>query len=247
MREALLSGSRFVLHHPTLHGKSVRPLPGAWATACRASSFAGGRLLLRTTSPACAAFSTDCLGRLMEIGGQKYDYEMNVLPYAPRGRSCPSRSWPIETVYLDGNQSSHFDSAARYAAHLSPNAGYGARSALAWLLHVVAILLLSLTLGWHFLPVFHPAVRCGQRGAELLLQPFSGLPPRALCLCRACCSAQPCARRCGCWGSAAASCTRLSLPLLCRMAHRLRAHRSAGIFHVRPTGPWWSGYALRRS
>lgn len=55
-------------------------------------------------------------------------------------------------------------------------------SVLAWLLHVAAILLLSLTLGWHFFLFSIPLCGAGSAGAELLLQPFSGLPPRALCL-----------------------------------------------------------------
>ena len=63
VREALLSGSRFVLTTRTLRGKSV-PLRSRVATTCRASSFRWRQAAFwRTTSPACAAFPrTACRG-----------------------------------------------------------------------------------------------------------------------------------------------------------------------------------------
>ena len=92
--------------------------------------------------------------------------------------------------------------------------------------------------------IFHPAVWCGQRGAELLLQPLSGLPPRALCL------------RAALFGAAVRTSLRL---LFCCILHPLGLPLFAAWLigsvltvpleyaYVRLTGPWWSSYALRRS
>ena len=89
---------------------------------------------------------------------------MNVLLYAAR-QELPITQLPIETVYLDGNQSSHFDplrdTLRIYRRMLDTARG----SVLAWLLHVAAILLLSLTLGWHFFLFSIPL--CGAGSAAL--------------------------------------------------------------------------------
>ena len=79
----------------------------AWATARFFFSLAAG-CFLEDNQSGLRGFSTDCLPWLTEIGGEKYDYEMNVLLYAAR-QELPITQLPIETVYLDGNQSSHFD------------------------------------------------------------------------------------------------------------------------------------------
>lgn len=53
-------------------------------------------------------FSAEHLDWLVRVGGEKYDYEMNVLYHADKQR-IPITTLLIETVYLDGNKSSHFD------------------------------------------------------------------------------------------------------------------------------------------
>lgn len=45
--------------------------------------------------------------RLMRLEGERYEYEMNVL--ADAAGSCGITEVPIETIYLDGNRSSHFN------------------------------------------------------------------------------------------------------------------------------------------
>jgi glycosyltransferase involved in cell wall biosynthesis len=45
--------------------------------------------------------------RLMRLEGERYEYEMNVL--ADAAGSCGIAEVPIETIYLDGNRSSHFN------------------------------------------------------------------------------------------------------------------------------------------
>ena len=108
VREALLSGSRFVLTTRTLHGKSV-PLRSRVGNDLSRFFFSlAAGCFLEDNQSGLRGFSTDCLPWLTEIGGKKYDYEMNVLLYAAR-QELPITQLPIETVYLDGNQSSHFD------------------------------------------------------------------------------------------------------------------------------------------
>ena len=52
-------------------------------------------------------FSIAQVDWLLLVGGCKYDYEMNVLYYADK-QHIPLTTLPIETVYIEGNRSSHF-------------------------------------------------------------------------------------------------------------------------------------------
>ena len=45
---------------------------------------------------------------MLEMQGERYEYEINVLLYATR-RKIPIQEVEIATVYLDGNQTSHFN------------------------------------------------------------------------------------------------------------------------------------------
>lgn len=68
--------------------------------------FSGARIY--DTQTGLRAFSDSLLSRLSEIPGERYEYEMNVLMYfAKEKRSM--KEIRIETVYLENNESSHFD------------------------------------------------------------------------------------------------------------------------------------------
>ena len=59
------------------------------------------------TQTGLRAVSQALLPELLDVPGRRYEYEMNVLmDFARRGR--PIRELPIQTVYLEGNRSSHF-------------------------------------------------------------------------------------------------------------------------------------------
>lgn len=60
------------------------------------------------TQTGLRAFSHKLVDRLLEIDGDRYEYEMNVLMALAKDRRT-IREIPIETIYLDGNTSSHFD------------------------------------------------------------------------------------------------------------------------------------------
>ena len=66
-----------------------------------------GSALLDTQS-GLRCFPLAAVPRLLELEGERYEYEMNVLATARR-LGLPIREVPIETVYLDGNRSSHFN------------------------------------------------------------------------------------------------------------------------------------------
>jgi len=60
------------------------------------------------TQTGLRAFSSNMVDNMLKISGERYEYEMNVLMNFARN-DMPVREIPIETVYINGNSSSHFD------------------------------------------------------------------------------------------------------------------------------------------
>ena len=65
-------------------------------------------LKVHDTQTGLRAFNGSLLPKLLEIPGERYEYEMNVLLQFAREK-IPIVEHEIETVYLDNNSSSHFD------------------------------------------------------------------------------------------------------------------------------------------
>jgi len=63
---------------------------------------------LRDTQTGLRAFPPTILPKLMVLDGERYEYEMTVLIHICRTAQKPLEV-PIQTVYIDGNRSSHFD------------------------------------------------------------------------------------------------------------------------------------------
>jgi len=63
---------------------------------------------LMDTQTGLRAFPRTLLPELIALEGERYEYEMTVLAHICRTGSRPLEL-PIETVYIDGNRSSHFD------------------------------------------------------------------------------------------------------------------------------------------
>jgi len=63
---------------------------------------------LGDTQTGLRAFPRDLLPELLLLDGERYEYEMTVLAHLCRSGRRPLEV-PIETVYIDGNKSSHFD------------------------------------------------------------------------------------------------------------------------------------------
>ena len=62
---------------------------------------------VRDTQTGLRAFNADLIPFMLSIRGERYEYEMNMLLECTR-KHIPIQEIPIETVYLDGNRSSHF-------------------------------------------------------------------------------------------------------------------------------------------
>jgi len=69
---------------------------------------AAARARVSDTQTGLRAFSNRLLSTLLEVPGQRYEYEMNVLLRMAEDET-PIREVPIETIYLEGNRSSHFN------------------------------------------------------------------------------------------------------------------------------------------
>ena len=63
---------------------------------------------LADTQSGLRCFSRVLAPRLRDLAGERYEYEMNVIAACTR-LAVPFREVAIDTVYLDGNRSSHFD------------------------------------------------------------------------------------------------------------------------------------------
>ncbi|MCC8164359.1 MAG: bifunctional glycosyltransferase family 2/GtrA family protein [Lachnospiraceae bacterium] len=63
---------------------------------------------LYDTQTGLRAFNSTLARELIGISGERYEYEMHVLLECSEG-NIPVREVEVETVYLDGNASSHFD------------------------------------------------------------------------------------------------------------------------------------------
>ncbi len=60
------------------------------------------------TQTGLRAFSMDLMPQMLEINGERYEYEMNVLLEFAKEK-IPIMEEEIETIYIDDNSSSHFD------------------------------------------------------------------------------------------------------------------------------------------
>ena len=92
-------------------GTSLAMCPYAVSSAtCSRARSSSWRLApsLEIRRRGCRAFPRSILGELMLLDGERYEYEMTVLAHLCRTGRRPLEV-PIETVYIDGNQSSHFD------------------------------------------------------------------------------------------------------------------------------------------
>lgn len=69
-------------------------------------AFASGTEIYDTQT-GLRAFTADIIPQLLSIRGDRYEYEINML-LELAGSGTPIEEVPIETVYLDGNSSSHF-------------------------------------------------------------------------------------------------------------------------------------------
>lgn len=89
----------------TSHGVVARSRFGNWATSLVFLLFFG--MKLKDTQTGLRAFPRKYLQTLAMAKGDRYEYEMNVL-FMMNKKQIPYEQIEIETIYLDGNKTSHF-------------------------------------------------------------------------------------------------------------------------------------------
>ena len=149
VRDELEAGATFVLTTRTLHGKNI-PFRSRFGNALSrfVCALTGGYYLADNQS-GLRGFTAAYLPWLCNISGDKYDYEMNVLLYAER-QELPILCLPIETIYLNDNQNSHFDP-VKDTLRIYLRVICTARVSLAMgLLHSVLIATVSVLIGWNY-------------------------------------------------------------------------------------------------
>ena len=107
VREKLNEGASFVLTVRELRGDI--PLPSKMGNGLSRVVYTlmSGHYF-RDNQSGLRGFSADNADWLMTIGGDRYDYELSMI-YVAEKQQIPVTTVPIDTVYIDGNKSSHFD------------------------------------------------------------------------------------------------------------------------------------------
>lgn len=96
------------------------------------------------TQTGLRAFGVFRIPMMLEMKGDRYEYEINVLLYATRHR-IPIEEVPIETVYIEDNRSSHFNAVRDGWRIYKMILFFVASSLVAMLLDYVLVLLFSAT------------------------------------------------------------------------------------------------------
>lgn len=98
------------------------------------------------TQTGLRAFSDSLLDDMLSVSGSRYEYEMNVLMEMTR-RNIPIKEVTIQTVYLDDNSSSHFDTVKDSFRIYKEILKYSASSLISFLADYGLFCLLSLVTG----------------------------------------------------------------------------------------------------
>lgn len=103
-------------------------------------------LRVQDTQTGLRGYPASMIGWLLAVRGDRYEYELNVLLTAAReGR--PVVEVRIETIYLDGNASSHFRPLADSARIYAPLLAFSLSSLLAFGIDTAALLVLDAVTG----------------------------------------------------------------------------------------------------
>lgn len=106
---------------------------------------ATGRSLLDTQT-GLRGYPAPLLGWLLTIPGDRYEYELSALLRATRD-GLPWQTWPIRTIYADGNAASHFRPVADSIRIYLPLLTFAASSLAAFAVDTVALLALHAATG----------------------------------------------------------------------------------------------------
>ena len=107
---------------------------------------------LKDTQTGLRAFSVALLPALLEVQGDRYEYELRVLLHLAKFRH-PVTQIPIETIYEAGNPTSHFRPLQDSARIWAPLLKFAASSGVATIIDYVLVLALNALTGALFFPV----------------------------------------------------------------------------------------------
>jgi putative flippase GtrA len=97
---------------------------------------------LGDTQTGLRGYPSGMLDWLVAVPGERFEYELNTLLSAP-GAGIGIEEVPIETIYLDGNASSHFRPVVDSLRVARPLLAYGAVSIASFVLDALLVLLLA--------------------------------------------------------------------------------------------------------
>ena len=107
---------------------------------------------LKDTQTGLRAFPVALLPALLELQGNRYEYELRVLLHLAKFRH-PVTQIPIETIYEAGNPTSHFRPLQDSARIWAPLLKFAASSGVATVIDYVLVLVLNALTGALFFPV----------------------------------------------------------------------------------------------
>jgi len=107
---------------------------------------------LKDTQTGLRAFPVALLPALLEVQGDRYEYELRVLLHLAKFRH-PVTQIPIETIYEAGNPTSHFHPLQDSARIWAPLLKFAASSGVATIIDYVLVLALNALTGALFFPV----------------------------------------------------------------------------------------------
>ncbi|MDU5759897.1 MAG: bifunctional glycosyltransferase family 2/GtrA family protein [Actinomyces sp.] len=107
---------------------------------------------LKDTQTGLRAFPVALLPALLEVQGDRYEYELRVLLHLAKFRH-PVSQIPIETIYEAGNPTSHFRPLQDSARIWAPLLKFAASSGVATVIDYVLVLALNALTGALFFPV----------------------------------------------------------------------------------------------
>ena len=107
---------------------------------------------LKDTQTGLRAFPVALLPALLEVQGDRYEYELRVLLHLAKFRR-PVTQIPIETIYEAGNPTSHFRPLQDSARIWAPLLKFAASSGVATVIDYVLVLVLNALTGALFFPV----------------------------------------------------------------------------------------------
>ena len=107
---------------------------------------------LKDTQTGLRAFPVALLPALLEVQGDRYEYELRVLLHLAKFRH-PVTQIPIETIYEAGNPTSHFHPLQDSARIRAPLLKFAASSGVATIIDYVLVLVLNALTGALFFPV----------------------------------------------------------------------------------------------